>query len=262
MLDRFDSLRRGWDESSNQDLSFLDLGIGITTDEVTLGTIGSARVRDFTAIGNGVNLASAFQHEARSGRRIIVDQATFSGVRDILADYDGPRSYELRKPGQTVAVAYRQYDLKRLKPEAPVRVFISHNHRDRIFVETEITAPLAKRGIETWYSTTDIIPGENYIHAIESGLLKSDWVIVMVSQHSASSDWVRAEVQTAFKDPRLEGKIVPLIVDSTDLRAISDRLSTVHALDARRTENLGDSLYKLLVRSSQQQMPVAPASPL
>jgi len=251
MLERFQALRRHWDESCNQDLAFLDIGIGITTDDVTVGTMGSARVRDFTAIGNAVNLASAFQHEARGGRRVLVDQATWFAVRDIVADGDGPKTYELRKPDQTVGVPYRQYHLKRLKPEMPLRVFVSHNHRDRIFVEQHITEPLAKRGIETWYSSTDIIPGDNYIRAIEAGLLKSDWVIVVVSQNSAASDWVRAEVRTAVKDPRLHGRILPVRTDECEPSDLGDDLAQLHGLDARVPTELGEKLFQLFTATSR-----------
>ena len=255
MLERFEALRRRWDETSNQDLRFLDLGVGITTDEVTVGTIGSAKVRDFTAIGNAVNLASAFQNVARGGRRILVDQSTWAAVKDLVADFEGPDSYELRKPGQSVGVVYRQYHLKRLKPKVPLRIFVSHNHRDRLFVEREITAPLAKRGIETWYSNTDILPGENYVRAIESGLLKSDWMIVIVSENSAASDWVRAEVRTALADPRLQQRILPVTIDGTTPVAIGDGLALLHALDARHSQDLSESLLRVLEDVSSKQAP-------
>ena len=258
MLDRFQALRRRWDESSNQDLTYLDLGIGITTDEVTLGTIGSAKVRDFTAIGNAVNLASAFQREARGGRRVLVDQATWSAVRDLVADSEGPKTYELRKPGQTVGVVYRQYQLNRLKPEIPVRVFISHNHRDRVLVERDFTAPLAKRGIDTWYSNADIVPGENYVRAIEAGLLRSDWVVVIVSRSSVSSDWVRAEIRTALKDPRLAGRILPVAIDDTKPSELADGLAELQALDARGAANPGEKLFQLLTAMSGQPFAATP----
>ncbi len=252
MIERFEGLRSRWGESSNQDLGFLDLGVGITTDEVTLGTVGSAKVRDFTAIGNAVNLASSFQHAARGGRRVLIDQATWSGVRDIVADFEGPTNYELRKPGQTVGVVYRQYHLKRLRPELPVRVFISHNQKDRVFVEQQLTEPLAKRGIDTWYSNADITPGENYVQAIEAGLLKSDWVIVVISRHSAASDWVRAEVRTALKDPRLRGRILPLTIDETIPLALGDELSQIHAMDGRNVADLAEGLFRLFTANADR----------
>jgi class 3 adenylate cyclase len=45
MLQRFESLRHEWDRICNEDLSLLDLGIGIVTGEVALGSIGTASVK-------------------------------------------------------------------------------------------------------------------------------------------------------------------------------------------------------------------------
>ena len=76
MLERFDSLRLRWDECCNEDLSFLNLGVGISTGTAALGTFGSGRVRDFTAIGTVVNLASALEFAARNGKRVLVGSET------------------------------------------------------------------------------------------------------------------------------------------------------------------------------------------
>jgi class 3 adenylate cyclase len=255
MLDRFDSLRRRWVDSCSEDLSFLDLGIGIATGPVAFGSFGSATVRDFTAIGTSVNLAAAFEAAARNGRRLLVDQPTWNAVNSIVSDFDGPTSFELGKPGQAVSIKYRQYHIKRLKPDVPVRVFVSHNHRDREFVERNITAQLATYGIETWYSNIDIIPGEKYVQTIEAGLMKCDWVLVFVTEHSAQSDWVRAEVRTAFDDPRFRNRILPVRADDVELSRISDQLGQLHAVDARQNGNLGESLYRLLMKREGEMQP-------
>jgi len=111
---------------------------------------------------------------------------------------------------------------------------------------------LSKRGIETWYSNSDIIPGENYIQAIEAGLLKSDWVIVIVSQHSAASDWVRAEVRTALKEPRLNGRILPVTTDEAKPSSLGNEIAQLHGLDARDPVDLGEKLFRLLTASNQR----------
>jgi class 3 adenylate cyclase len=253
MLERFESLRERWGRTDNRDLAYLDLGVGITTDRVAVGTFGSATVRDFTAIGTAVNLAAAFVRGARGGRRVLVDHKTWNVVKDILADCDPPVQYKLRKPGQPAGMAtYPQYHVKRLKPDFAIRVFVSHSHLDRLFVEQEITGKLKKLGIDTWYSNADIVPGENYIAAIEDGLLKSDWVVVVVSENAARSDWVRAEVRTALKEQRLMDRILPVIVDDTEAASIWGDLGAMHALDARTASDLGDSLYKELSSRTRQ----------
>ncbi len=246
MLERFESLRERWHRSSNQDLGYLDLGVGIATDRVAIGAFGNATVRDFTAIGTAVNLAAAFEREARRGRRVLIDQHTWSAVKEIVADSDEPVRYRLRKPGQGVGVWYWQYHLKRLKPDLVVRLFISHSHLDRVFIERELTQPLKKYGIDTWYSNADIIPGDNYIRAIEAGLLRSDWVVVIVSAHSAASDWVRAEIRTALGDSRLKHRIIPVALDDTNPALLGSDLSAVQAVDARAGGNLAEGIFKLL----------------
>ena len=145
---------------------------------------------------------------------------------------------------------YKQYQLVRLKPDVPTRLFIIHNKRDRDFVEKELTEALAKYGIETWYSRFDVLPGENYVEAIKAGLLKCDWVVVVVSKNSAASDWVAVEVRTAFGDPRLKTKIIPVVLDDTDLSSISDQLRFLHWIDSREVESVAESLYKRFTAES------------
>jgi hypothetical protein len=59
----FFNLRRHYTASLNED--------------VIIGPIGSERVKDFSVIGNGVNLAAAFEYEARGGKQVLVDQPRF-----------------------------------------------------------------------------------------------------------------------------------------------------------------------------------------
>ena len=246
MLQRFESLRHEWDRICNEDLSFLDLGIGIVTGEVALGSIGTASVRDFTAIGTPVNLANAFQTAARNGKRILIDQATWNAVQDIVADAEGPTAFELRKPGQDLGVKFRRYELKQLKPEIPMRVFVSHSHEDRDFANS-LTQQLKRCGMETWYSPANIIPADNYIESIRNGLMKSDWVIVLISSHSSKSDWVRAEVNTASSDPRFRSRILPIKLDDSDPALISHHIAAIQAVDGQMTPDLGNVIRDLLI---------------
>jgi adenylate cyclase len=252
IVERFDSLLRQWQEVTSEDISFLDVGIGIVTSDVILGTIRTTRVRDFTVIGTPVNLAAAFESSAREGKRILVDQITYNATKDIVAHATGPHPFELRKPNQTSGNKYRQYHLVRLRPEVPTRLFVAHNWRDRDFVEKELTGALSQYGIETWYSRFDILPGENYVTAIQSGLLKCDGVVVVVSRHSASSDWVAKEVQTALDDPRLEKKIVPVILDDTEVRLVSEKLRLVQGIDSRDKPSVAERLYKRFVAENSK----------
>src|SRR5262249_11735634 len=103
IVEHFAKLRRDWLENSNLKLSFLDVGIGIVTDSVMLGTIGGDRgFRDFTVIGTAVNLADYLQSQARNGKQILVDRLTYRAVMHLLDEVDGPEEFELKKTGQAI----------------------------------------------------------------------------------------------------------------------------------------------------------------
>lgn len=252
MLERFDSLRRRWLNECNEDLSFIDIGIGIATGTAAVGSFGSAEVKNFTAIGTVINLASAFESAARNGRRVLVDNSTWAAARQIVLESEGPLPFDLGKPDQGVKIRYQHYHLKRLTPDRPVRVFLSHNQHDRAYVETRIREPLARRNVETWYAEQDIVPGENYIHRIEDGLLKCDWMLVVLTASAVASDWVRAEVNTALKDPRFRGRIVPRRVDDAFPYQLASTFGSLDVLDVSASPNAGDTIYEFLVQREQQ----------
>lgn len=62
----------------------LEVGIGIVTGEVLLGSIGGSDRRDFTAIGNQVNLCSRLCSMA-GAREILIADSTYSLVRDLVS---------------------------------------------------------------------------------------------------------------------------------------------------------------------------------
>jgi class 3 adenylate cyclase len=112
----FELLRHQWNRSRNEDLSWLDVGVGIATGDVIIGSIGSGRVKDYTALGTSVNLAAAFERQARGDKRVLVDQNTYIAVSDIIAEVGDVDVHELRKEDQPWGIAFRRYNIRRLRP--------------------------------------------------------------------------------------------------------------------------------------------------
>lgn len=71
-------LKRKWFQKLGVDLR---MGIGINTDEVVAGTIGSAEFCDYTVLGRGVNLASSIESVC-PGDMIYISEKTFSQLSE------------------------------------------------------------------------------------------------------------------------------------------------------------------------------------
>lgn len=66
-----------------QGRSTFKVGMGINTGEVVLGNIGSSMKRDYTVIGDNVNLAARLYAAAKGGQ-ILISQATYEEVKDLV----------------------------------------------------------------------------------------------------------------------------------------------------------------------------------
>ncbi len=61
----------------------LGIGIGINSGYMTVGNIGSDMHRDYTVIGNQVNVAARLESLAKP-EQILISQRTYSRVRDLV----------------------------------------------------------------------------------------------------------------------------------------------------------------------------------
>ena len=67
----------------------VDMGIGLHTDMVVSGNIGSARRMDYTLIGDGVNLASRLESACKQySARILISDATYGRLRGVYRARD------------------------------------------------------------------------------------------------------------------------------------------------------------------------------
>jgi len=77
-------------------------------------------------------------------------------------------------------------------------------------------------------------------------------MLVILTSSAAASDWVRAEVNTALKDPRFRGRVVPVRVDDALPDQMSSTFGSLDLLDVSNSPNPGDTIYEFLVQREQQ----------
>ncbi len=74
-----------------------------------------------------------------------------------------------------------------------MRVFISHSSADKPAV-LPLAAALRAKGIDVWLDQWEIAPTDDIVQSINSGLEQADAGIIVFSEHSEKSQWVKAEV--------------------------------------------------------------------
>ena len=108
------------------------------------------------------------------------------------------------------------------------KAFISYSSDDRAFVESHVIPWLDAIRVEPWFAPDAIRPSDRWEDSIHSGLENTDWFIVIVSRKTASSEWVRKEIDCAFN--KMPGKIIQIQIDDCDPGAIDRRLSDVQQI--------------------------------
>jgi hypothetical protein len=143
-----------------------------------------------------------------------------------LADWEVEQA-KLYDPDLT-PTAFRmiQDEARRLYIKSPIKVpdlFISYSHGDAGFVDA-LEGKLDEKGIRYWRDTKDATAGR-MDKVIELGMSSTPAVLLLLSEHSVTSDWVEFEVDKAVQLSKKLGRDVlcPVALDRAWLE--SDRFS-------------------------------------
>ncbi len=97
------------------------------------------------------------------------------------------------------------------------KVFISHNSMDKPFVH-RLTKDLREHGVDLWLDENEIGVGDSLIDLIQSAIQDAKFFIVILSNNSMKSKWVKKELNSALSLEIESGKsfVLPVVIDDCE----------------------------------------------
>ena len=120
----------------------------------------------------------------------------------------------------------------------PTELFLSHATADRRFAD-RLSAMLRDHGVPTWYSRTNLVGTQQWHNEIGEALERCDAFAVVLSPAALKSHWVQYELVYALSEPRLVGRIAPLLLRPCEPKRLSFTLQAIQRVDFTRTFDRG-----------------------
>jgi hypothetical protein len=137
------------------------------------------------------------------------------------------------------------------------RVFVSHSSIDKVFVRRLVTE-LEAHNLQVWFDEHSMGVGDSIVQGISHGLMEADYFIVVLSENSVRSVWVKNELNAALMEEASKKGIVvlPVLIDNCKIPALlSDRIYA----DFRKDFELGlQALLRVFIQESSTAMSVEP----
>lgn len=114
--------------------------------------------------------------------------------------------------------------------------FISYSSRDEEFAK-RLYADLQAQGVPCWFAPEDLKIGDRFRQRIDEAIRVHDKLLLILSEHSVSSDWVESEVEGALEKERRQKRTALFPIRLDDAVMDSNR---AWAADTRRARHIGD----------------------
>ncbi|PHA25582.1 hypothetical protein COI69_29085 [Bacillus cereus] len=105
-------------------------------------------------------------------------------------------------------------------------VFLSHSSKDKFFVR-KLAERLKHSGVEVWIDEAEIKIGDSLIEKISQGIKGADYLVVILSHNSVSSNWVQRELYLSMTNEVVgkEIKVLPVLIENCEIPFfLSDKL--------------------------------------
>jgi hypothetical protein len=125
--------------------------------------------------------------------------------------------------------------------ERHASVFISHSRKDKDFVG-ELKEALEKHGYDVWVDVEDILPTEDWLAGVYSGIEKADAFVFVISSDSTRSKDCQRELDHAVEHNK---RLVPIMHRSVDDKEVPKPLGVPEWIFFRDSDDFDRSLQTL-----------------
>jgi hypothetical protein len=115
------------------------------------------------------------------------------------------------------------------EPAVVYDVFLSHGSPDKPWVET-LAAELRALGLKPFLDRPEIGPGDSFPEVLSRGLADSRFLVLVLSPRSGRS-WVRQEWQAFLAHHGPQGRLLPVLLEATEIPALLANVQQIDALD-------------------------------
>jgi hypothetical protein len=99
--------------------------------------------------------------------------------------------------------------------------FISYSGKDQDFAD-RLYEGLQNKGVRCWFAPHDVKAGEKLHEQIDAAIRMHDKLLLILSEHSMNSEWVKTEIAKARKRELKEGKRVLFPVRLVEFETLRD----------------------------------------
>ena len=212
---------------SGADLTGADLtGAQFRRTNVRGGNFSNARMRDTVMVALDLSEAQGLETITHRGPSSIGTDTM------VLSKAKIPEMF-LRGAGVPEPLILQ---VKSLKGYEFYSCFISYASADDKFVR-RLYADLQSNHVRCWYAPEDLKAGDEFRQRIDEEIFGRDKLLLVLTEHSLKSPWVKKEVETAFEKEQKQKRTVlfPIQLDDAVLEA-----TEAWAGDIRRMRHIGD----------------------
>jgi hypothetical protein len=127
----------------------------------------------------------------------------------------------------------------------PKEVFLSHSSNNTP-VAKSVGETLRSHGVPVWFSLTNIMTAQQWQDEIGKALRRCDWFMVLLSNDSVNSKWVRLELQYALNHSQYDNHIIPVKIEFCEYEELSWTLGVFQMVDL---SNSKEEAFSQILRS-------------